>query len=53
MDAVLGDPPPQLQLDEATLDDAKWFCKRWLIAHSTGKAHVAAPRACQGFSNTM
>lgn len=37
VDAVLGNPPPPLQVGEAVLADAKWFNKRWLIAFNQGK----------------
>ncbi|KAL0021159.1 hypothetical protein WJX77_006441 [Trebouxia sp. C0004] len=38
VDTVLGNPPPQLQLDKALLADAKWFNKRWLTAFNQGAA---------------
>ncbi len=37
MDAVLGNPPPQLNLDSTLLADAKWFNKHWVLAHSQGE----------------
>ena len=39
--AVLGNPPPPLQVDEALLADAKWFNKRWLVAFNQGEHEVS------------
>ena len=50
VDAVLAQPPPLLELNQAKLADAKWFSKRWLVAHSKGdpsSRHCRAP----GLSN--
>ncbi|DBA89995.1 TPA: hypothetical protein ACH3X2_004368 [Trebouxia sp. C0005] len=38
VDAVLGNPSPPLQVNEALLADAKWFNKRWLMAFNQGTA---------------
>lgn len=38
VDAVLAHPPPLLELDRAKLANAKWFNKRWLVAHFRGDA---------------
>ena len=38
VDAVLGNPPPHLQLHEAVLAHATWFSRRWLIAYNNGEA---------------
>ena len=36
VETVLANPPPTLLLEQANVADAKWFNKRWLIAHSKG-----------------
>ena len=36
VETVLANPPPMLQLDQASVAQAKWINKRWLIAHSKG-----------------
>lgn len=36
VETVLADPPPMLQLDQASVSDAKWFNRRWVIAQSKG-----------------
>ena len=36
VESVLANTPPQLQLDQAELADAKWFQRQWLQAHLQG-----------------
>ena len=43
VDTVLGNPPPQLQLEKACAADARWFNKRWLLAHSKGQPLFHCP----------